>query len=160
MSGHSSGARGARGAWLALAAWTVLVLTLSSDAFGAAGTSRILVPLLRAILPFASDEAIALVHGAIRKSAHVTEYAVLGALALGAFVRAAGRPLRSASYGAALLAFAYGLAVASADETRQSASSARTGARSDVLLDAAGTAAGIAALDFFARRRRVTVTRS
>jgi VanZ family protein len=151
---------GARGAWLALAAWTALVLTLSSDAFGASGTSRILVPLLRAILPFASEEALALVHGAIRKSAHVIEYAVLGGLALRAFVRAAGRPLRAAGYGAALLAFAYGLAVATADEARQSASRARTGARSDVLLDTAGAAAGIAALDFVARRRPVTVTGS
>lgn len=141
-----------RRAWLAVAAWTAVVLLLSSDAFGAEGTSRILLPLLRALLPGASDETLALVHGALRKAAHPTEYAVLGALALRAAALGAGRSVARPGARAAVLALAYATGIAAADETHQSFSPARTGTARDVALDAAGAGSGIAVASYTARR--------
>lgn len=66
----------------------------------------------------------------VRKLGHFGGYAVLGALA----ARAAGRP------GAAL---AIGLLYAAADEWHQTFVPGRSGQLSDVLLDTAGTAAGL-----------------
>lgn len=140
-----------RRAWLAVAFWTALVLTLSSDGFGAAGTSRILLPLLRLLLPSASEETLALVHGAVRKAAHVTEYALLGALTLRALAQGAARTVARPGVRAALLAFAYAAFVAGVDETRQSLSTERTGTPRDVALDAAGAVAGIGAVQLAAR---------
>lgn len=144
-------------AFVALGLWTVVVLGLSSDPFSASGTSRILLPLLRLLLPDLSPDALAFAHGAIRKAAHVFEYAVLAALGLRAFALGAGRLLAAARPRHALAAFLYAVAVAAADESRQATSDARTGTPRDVALDAAGAAAGIAILDFSARRRAGTL---
>jgi VanZ family protein len=66
----------------------------------------------------------------LRKLAHVTEYAILGLLV----VRAVG---------GALPAFALGVAYAISDEIHQTFVPGRRGAPLDVLIDAAGVAAGI-----------------
>ena len=66
----------------------------------------------------------------LRKIAHATEYAVLGAL----LVRATGR---------AGLAFAFGTLYAVTDELHQTFVSGRHGAPLDVAIDAAGVALGI-----------------
>lgn len=140
-------------AWLGVAAWTTVVLLLSSDAFGAEGTSRILLPLLRALLPGASEETLTILHAAVRKTAHPTEYAVLGALAFRAFALGAARPRAPLGARAALLGLAYAGLVAVADETHQSFSPARTASTRDVVLDAAGAAVGIAIAAYAARLR-------
>lgn len=138
-------------AWLAVALWTALVWTLSSDAFSAHSTSRFLGPLVRWLWPGVSEEALAAIHFAVRKAAHVAEYAVLGALVL----RAARIGSRGPLLRAAALAVAFGAAVATADELRQSRSAERTGALADVALDAAGSVGGVAAALAFGRARRV-----
>jgi VanZ family protein len=71
----------------------------------------------------------------LRKGAHVTEYAILGALLLRAFGR---EPL----------ALAAGIAYAATDELHQHFVRGRHGAPLDVLIDAAGVAAGL----YFYRR--------
>lgn len=141
-----------------LAAWSALILLFSSDGFGAAGTSRILLPLLRLLLPDAPEETLALLHAAARKSAHVFEYAVLGALALQAFSQA-GRPIAAGRrLPRPLVALLYALLVATADEARQATSDARTGTPRDVALDAAGAATGIATLTRWTKGRPVDAT--
>ena len=66
----------------------------------------------------------------LRKIAHTTEYAILGAL----LVRAAGR---------AWLAFALGVLYAASDEIHQSFVSGRHGSPIDVAIDAVGVALGV-----------------
>ena len=74
----------------------------------------------------------------LRKAAHVTEYAVLGALLVRAVAEAP--------------AFVLGVAYAVTDEVHQSFVDGRAGTPLDVTIDAAGVLAGIA-LVALARRR-------
>jgi VanZ family protein len=115
------------------------VWTLSSDAFASPSTSRVLEPLVRWLWPNVPAELLLRLHHLVRKAAHLTEYAVLGVLALRALRVGSLRPVLHS----AALALAFAVAVAAADEARQSRSRARTGAVSDVALDATGAALGI-----------------
>jgi VanZ family protein len=142
-----------RRAALALALWTAVVLGLSSSTFSASTTSSILLPILRALFPGASEQALALAHGAIRKAAHVTEYGVLGALAL----RAAALRKPASWRRASVLALAYAVGIASVDELHQATTTTRTGAVSDVFVDASGATLGIGVLALAARRRPGTL---
>jgi VanZ family protein len=97
--------------WLPVVAWAALIFTLSSipDLGTGLGTWDLV----------------------LRKLAHATEYAILGALLL----RALGRPAL-----AALLALAY----AASDELHQHFVSGRHASPVDVAIDAAGVLLGIA----------------
>lgn len=126
-------------AWGAVALWTGVILILSTDSFSASETSRIIDPLLNFFFPGLDAAARELVHAGVRKSAHVCEYAVLGALvwcALG--VGPPGRERRSL-----LLALSFVVSVAALDELGQATRSSRTGSPRDVALDTAGGIAGI-----------------
>jgi VanZ family protein len=104
--------------WLPVVAWAALIFTFSSipDLSTGLGTWDLV----------------------LRKLAHATEYAILGALLL----RALGRDAA---------AFAAGVAYAATDEIHQHFVEGRHAAVLDVVIDAAGVAAGIlvmgAALD-------------
>jgi VanZ family protein len=122
--------------------WTGLVLGFSSDRFSSDSTSRFLLPLLRWLFPTADAPLLEILHYAIRKSAHVAEYALLGALALLA-LRGLRLHLRSRSREFAL-AMLYCFAVAATDELRQGRTIRRSGAAADVALDLSGSAAALA----------------
>ena len=120
--------------------WTGLIAYLGGGQWSGAHTAAWLGPLLRALLPGASPEDLALVHFVVRKAGHVIEYAVLAGLwrrALGG----AWAPL--------------GLAVltASLDELRQSFTPGRSGTFHDVLLDAAAAGAVLLLITALGRRR-------
>jgi VanZ family protein len=83
----------------------------------------------------------------VRRSAHLVEYGVLALLAFRAWRLSLERDLLSL----AVLALALVLAVASADETRQSLSSARTGSARDVVWDLSGAVLALGLL--FAHQR-------
>jgi VanZ family protein len=119
--------------------WTGLIAYFGGGQWDGAQTAAWLGPLLRALLPAASPEALAAAHLLIRKAGHVIEYAVLAGLwrrGLGG----AWAPL--------------GLAVLTAclDELRQSFTPGRDGAMADVLLD---SAAAVTALGLIALRARL-----
>lgn len=115
--------------------WTGLIAYFGGGQWGGAHTAEWLGPLLRALLPTASPEALAAVHLLIRKAGHVVEYAVLAGL----WRRGLGGAW--APLGIALL-------TACLDELRQSFTPGRAGSLVDVLLDgaAAATALGLIAL--------------
>ena len=124
----------------------VLIFAGSTDSFSSGQTSRFLGPLLRFLLPGLSEAAVALAVHAIRKAAHVTEYAVLAVLWWRALRRPARRDPRPWSWplaGQALVACALW---AAADELHQSLTSTRTASAWDVLLDTAGAAIGLLVL--------------
>jgi VanZ family protein len=121
--------------WFPPIAWSAVILLASTDAFSGANTGSVLERVLvwftgHPVAPATLDRLNFL----IRKSAHLTEYGILGALAFRA-IRGEQRlwSLRW-SVGAILLA----AFVASIDEIHQTFVPSRTGTFHDVLLDAAG----------------------
>ena len=127
-------------AWLWVVAWVALVQIFASGSFSASETSRFIGPLLRWLFPDAAAESIAAAHFAIRKTAHLVEYAILALLALRAFRTSFDPPL----VWLAAASLALTLAVAVVDESRQAALENRTGALSDVALDITGAASALA----------------
>ena len=122
------------GTWVPPVAWTAVVLSFSFDTFSADNTGGVVAPLLAWLLPGLSPATIESVHALIRKSAHVTEYAVLAAL----WWRAWGRSGAVRPAAAAWLTVAIGVLVAVTDEAHQSLVPSRTGSVRDVLIDGAG----------------------
>ncbi|NNL84516.1 MAG: VanZ family protein [Myxococcales bacterium] len=134
-------------AWVAAGAWMLLILWLSSDQFSANTTGSLLQRLLAFLGAELTRGALHAVHFAVRKAAHLAEYAVLGALTLRAL--ASSVPNRRAPLWAWLLA----LCVALVDEGYQSTSPVRTGSLRDVGVDGVGALIGVAAQTLRAAKR-------
>lgn len=113
-------------------------------------TSRIIGPLIKFLFPSADEAFVTGVHAFIRKSAHVTEYAILAALASRAFLRSAHEIV---SRWWVLWALLLVSVTASIDEINQSFNAARTGSPWDVLLDISGGLLFIGLIWIFRRRR-------
>jgi VanZ family protein len=131
-----------------------LIFAGSTDSFSSGQTSRFLGPLLRFLLPGLSEPAVALAVHAVRKAAHLTEYAVLAVLWWRALRRPVPRDPRPWSWplaGQALVACALW---AAADELHQSLTATRTASAWDVLLDTTGAGIGLLVLWRLGARRR------
>jgi VanZ family protein len=135
-------------AWLLVVAWATVIWTLSSAAFSATATESVIVTLLRLIVPDLGPEVAERINFLVRKSAHLSEYAVLGALAL----RAAALDWRGSRLPAVALVVV--IAVAAADEWRQSHIAERTAAFGDVAIDSFGGVLGICAMLLWQHTRR------
>jgi VanZ family protein len=66
--------------WAPLVVWLVTIFFLSTDAFSALETSRIIVPILVFFFPHSSTGQLEFWHSVIRKLAHITEYFILAIL--------------------------------------------------------------------------------
>lgn len=118
--------------------WIGVIFLLSSGQGSSGRTSLIIRPILEFLFPSAPEETLIFYHGAIRKLAHFTEYAVLGLLACRAFRDLSSRYL--------LLALGLVAIVASLDEFNQSFNPLRTGSPWDVAIDFSG---GLIAVLFY-----------
>jgi VanZ family protein len=145
MTGISSKAQRA---WLLVVLCIAAIWTFSGESFSATSTSGLLTPLLRWLYPEISWRAIVRAHFFARKAAHITEYAVLAALAFRALRLSLDVSVPR------LIGLALGLvtAVAALDELRQSLLATRTGSLADVAIDFAGGALGVALIVAFHRR--------
>ncbi len=130
-------APGEVGRWLPVVLWASVIWTFSTGWFDGAGTGGFLLPLLGALLPFLEPDALEWIHQALRKTAHLVEFAILALL----LARALDRPERTwlwlgvTTVGGCLL-------WAALDEVHQSFVPTRVGALQDVLLDTAGAGVG------------------
>jgi VanZ family protein len=101
---------------------------------------------VRWLHPGISERDLARVVFTVRKTAHVTEYAVLAVL----FWRASRKPLRNDArpwrWSEALLALLVSALYAASDEIHQYFVPSREARLGDVMLDSAGAAAGLLAL--------------
>jgi len=77
---RSEGLRPALRRWGPLILWMVVMSSLSTEAFSAEATGRFLLPALHWLFPEASPKTLELMHGVVRKGAHVTEFAILAHL--------------------------------------------------------------------------------
>lgn len=120
--------------WLPLALWTAIILRASGSTFSGTHTGSLIERIFAVAGVHLSITADEILNTIVRKLAHLTEYAILGALAF--------RAVRSNRAGWLLAwsvaAVAIAIAVASTDEYLQSFSPARTSRVSDIVLDATG----------------------
>jgi VanZ family protein len=127
--------------WLPVILWMALIFTLSTGLGSMQRTSRIIGPLLRLVWPDISEKTIHDVQVVVRKGGHVSGYAVLAILIL----RASNQCVfpRTWSTKSALFSEAVATVYAISDEFHQSFEPTRYASPWDVLIDAAGAAAGI-----------------
>jgi VanZ family protein len=114
--------------------WAALIWFFSTRYFSAEATASWIEPILRAIFPPLSREAVAAVHYAIRKAAHFTEYFIFGWLLLRA-LRSEERQWRLRW---ALIALAIAACYASVDEIHQAFVATRAPSARDSLIDISG----------------------
>jgi len=117
--------------WLPTIIWLIALFVLSTSLFSAANTAKVIVPILRFLLPGASVATIALLHGLIRKAAHFTNYGILFWILIRGPM--AGRP-----YTALTMCVCY----AFLDEGHQILVLGRTPSLYDVALDSSGALFG------------------
>lgn len=125
--------------WLPPALWMAVIMGLSSDAGSAEHTGHWLLPILKALAPWATPAQLGALHGLVRKAGHLTEYAILAAL----WFRAVRRGLARSPRAAAWFAIGTSLAWALLDEALQSMRPSRTGSGTDVAIDATGALLGL-----------------
>jgi VanZ family protein len=131
----------------------LVIFAASSDVGSARNTSRLIGPILRFFNPEVSDETIRSVQMVVRKGAHVTVYAVLALLLWRGNRIYFGKPPQM-SWREYWCILAFCVVYAVSDEFHQSFVSSRYGSVYDVLLDAAGAAAGLLLLRALMLRRK------
>ena len=121
--------------WLPVILWSSFIFLMSTGTFSAKHTFSTVRMVLGFLCPNLASHQVILVHAAIRKGAHVSEYFVLGLLLFRAFsVSAAG----VWKWQWALLAVMGVLVWALGDEFHQSFVPTRTASMVDVGIDTAG----------------------
>ena len=123
--------------WSVVAAWLLVISTLSGDPFSATNTNRYLDPILRFLFPAITPSELALAHTAMRKAAHFVEFFVLGSLLYWALRR--GRPPRWQAR-LAVVALVLAAVYAGADELHQAFVPSRTSSLLDSGTDTLGAA--------------------
>ncbi len=136
--------------WLPLLVWLGVIFLGSTNLMSAEHTSRLIVPILLWLKPGMAPDRILFILIVMRKSAHVSEYAIL-ALLLWRALRS-GPTLcttRPVLFGAVLVAC---IVFAASDEFHQSFVKSRTPSVRDVILDTAGALFGLLIGASFAHR--------
>ncbi len=124
--------------------WIGLIFWASTAQFSSDNTASVIQPWIQWFFPHMTPEGIDTLHAAIRKSAHVTEYAIFAMLAARALI---GSSLALFSRGWFAIVLLLLIAIAASDEYHQSFVPSRTAAVTDVLIDISG---GVAALSLLA----------
>ena len=138
--------------WLPIVIWLIMIFIGSTDLMSAEHTSRIIGPILRWLYPGISPSRIEQVQFVIRKTAHVSEYAVLSLL----IFRALANTTRQAGLaGAASITLLISSAFAASDEFHQSFVPSRTSSVRDVVIDITGAIFGMTIYWSFVHKKRV-----
>lgn len=137
--------------WLPVVVWAALIIQATGRTFDAPHTSGVLAAFLVGLGLHLSAKTLGFVNLAIRKTAHLTEYAILTVLSFRAIRE--GRRGFTASW--ALIALVITVCVASSDEFLQSFTPTRTSSPWDVALDTCGGTIAILLLWFWNARRSI-----
>ena len=163
------GRRWARLAWLCLplVAWLAVITLASTNLGSEANSDPLLMRLVHLLLPGSSGGGpssgdIDILSWALRKAAHLVEYAVLAVLAAralnGLFPKYTQSVSRPSSWGiwwrTAVVVVPFGAVVAATDEFHQSFVASRTASPWDALIDVLGVLVGLTMASLIGRRRR------
>lgn len=121
----------------------VLIFIGSSEVLSEENTSRIIGPILKWLNPRITEAAIQTIQAVIRKTGHITEYAILAALVLRALRMAV--PNAGWRWKLAFLAVGIACLYAASDEFHQSFVPSRFSSIVDVLIDTSGACLGMMA---------------
>jgi VanZ family protein len=138
-------------AWLPALCWAVVIFSLSTDAFSAEHTGRILRLILFTLMPYLSEQTFVTIHFFVRKSAHFTEYFIFCVL-LYRGIRGGQRGWR---WSWALLALLIAAGYSALDEIHQAFVASRTASPYDSLLDSIGAAFAVVGLFLWFQWRSV-----
>ena len=138
--------------WLPLILWMGLIFLGSTDNGSADHTAGIIEPLLRWLMPNRSHDSIDSIHFFIRKCAHLTEYAILGGLALRAIAPNRAISFAERRWRIAGAALALAALYAASDEYHQSFVPSRGASVRDVLIDTCGACIGIGVILLWRKR--------
>jgi VanZ family protein len=136
--------------WLPVLIWLGVIFVGSSDLMSAEHTSRFLIPFLRWLKPSISFETLSMIQFAVRKCAHLSEYAILGFLFFRAIFR--GTNLKWSMSILCVNVWLVCVLVAATDEFHQSFVESRGASVWDVMIDAAGAIFGLVISTLFAKR--------
>jgi VanZ family protein len=120
--------------WLPAILVALLISLFSTHYFSGAQTARVIIPLLHWLFPAATPRMLRLMHVAIRKLAHVTEFGVFSVTVFRGI--RGGRPGWRLDWAA--WTFLIALAFAAVDEWHQSFVPVRQASARDVAIDALG----------------------
>lgn len=137
--------------WLPVVLWMAFIFWMSTSEFTAQNTSLIIEPIVRFLIPGISQQALDVIHEIVRKSAHVTEYFILGVFLFRAF-RADSRQQRIGRW--AILSIIVVALYASSDEIHQIFVPGRTPSPIDVCIDTVGGSVAQWASALWLRRSR------
>ena len=140
--------------WLPVLLWMIVIFIMSTDYGAAAHTSRFLDPFLRWLMPRISDAGIARAHFLLRKTGHLTEYAILGMLLWRAWAQPKPGSRQPWQWKTALFALTFAAAYAAGDEFHQSFVPSRGASVQDVIIDACGAFLGLMVLRACKLRRQ------
>lgn len=138
--------------YLPVFAWMFVIFLASTDIGSSAHTGRIIRPLLKWLNPDVTEETVKLVQAIVRKTGHVSEYAVLALLLFRA--RRLTRSITGWVWREFWIVIACCAAYASTDEFHQLFVSSRQASVLDVLIDSCGATAGLLALWWIGRQRK------
>jgi len=124
--------------WLPVVVWAAFISWFSTDAFSARSTNSYIDPVLRFFFGELTPAGFRFAHSIVRKSAHLIEYAILGALMCRAMTEPGERVPRMMLLRALACCAAYALL----DEAHQTLVPSRTGSGIDVLVDTTGATIG------------------
>lgn len=130
-----------------------LIFSASGDPKSSQTSSRLIAPLVRFFAPDISEHHLNQIVFVVRKTAHVTEYAVLAWLLARAFLKP-GTPQGRWHRKLVLIAWVIAALYSASDEIHQAFVPNREPRTMDVALDSLGAALGLAALYYFGRWRK------
>lgn len=121
--------------WIEIVLWMGFIFMMSTGMMSASHTSMIIEPVLKFLFPGISAETLHIIHGVVRKCAHVTEYFILGILLFRAINTTV---VRSTPVMTAFISLTIVVLFAATDEFHQSFVASRTATIVDVGFDAFG----------------------
>ena len=125
--------------WAPVAIWMALIFTFSTDWFAAPNTSSFFGPVLSWLIPGLANEKIQIIHAALRKLGHWTEYFILATFLAAACQTQWPKQTRQSRFTASvIIATLYAIS----DEWHQSFVPNRSASAIDVTIDACGAICG------------------